>query len=286
MTQVLLPLPRLLLEDHVRAALKEDLGRAGDITAMSTVPADRQTTVEMAARQEGVIAGLDLAVIAFEVLDPNVEIMRHLDDGSAVAPGAKALTITGNAQAVLSAERTALNFVSHLSGIASATAKMVAAAGDHKARITCTRKTTPGLRALEKYAVRAGGGANHRFGLDDGVLIKDNHIAIVGSVKAAVEGARHANGHMVKIELEVDTLDQLREALTLGVEAVLLDNMTTEQMAEAVAITQGQAVLEASGRMSLDRVGEVAATGVDLISVGALTHSSPILDVGLDFVSS
>ncbi|MGB0921028.1 MAG: carboxylating nicotinate-nucleotide diphosphorylase [Alphaproteobacteria bacterium] len=286
MTRNLLPLPRLLLEEHVRAALKEDLGRAGDITAMSTVPADQQATVEMAARQKGVIAGLDLAAIAFEVLDPQVQITRHLEDGVAVQPGTKALTIAGNAQAVLSAERTALNFVSHLSGIATATAKMVAAAGDHKARITCTRKTTPGLRALEKYAVRAGGGANHRFGLDDGVLIKDNHIAIVGSVRAAVEGARAANGHMVKIELEVDTLDQLREALVLGVEAVLLDNMTTDQMVEAVAITQGQAVLEASGRMSLERIGEVAATGVDLISVGALTHSSSILDIGLDFVSS
>lgn len=286
MTCNLLPLPRLLLADHVHAALKEDLGRAGDITAMSTVPADQQATVEMAARQDGVLAGLDLAVIAFETLDPKVEVTRHLQDGAAVVSGAKALTIAGNAQAILSAERTALNFVSHLSGIASATAKMVAATGDHKARITCTRKTTPGLRALEKYAVRAGGGANHRFGLDDGVLIKDNHIAIAGSVKAAVEGARRANGHMVKIELEVDTLDQLREALALGVEAVLLDNMTTDQMAEAVSIAEGQLVLEASGRMSLDRVGEVAATGVDLISVGALTHSSPILDVGLDFVSA
>lgn len=282
----LLPLPALLLQDHITAALKEDLGRAGDITSLSTVPRGKTACVEMGARQDGVLSGLALAELAFQTLDPNCTLDRRLGDGAEVKPGDVALVITGDAQAILSAERVALNFVSHLSGIASATAKMVAAVGDHKTRITCTRKTTPGLRALEKYAVRCGGGANHRFGLDDGVLIKDNHIAIAGSLKAAVLGARAANGHMVKIELEVDTLDQLAEGLELGVEAMLLDNMTTEQMAKAVEMTAGRAVLEASGRMSLERVPEVAATGVDLISVGGLTHSSPILDVGLDFVSA
>lgn len=278
------PLPDLMLQPLIDAGLREDLGRAGDLTSQATVPADAMATVAMVPRKPGRIAGLDLARLAFKTMDPDAEITAHVSDGVDAAAGTPLLTITGKARAILSAERVALNYACHMSGIATATAQMVEAAKPHKARITCTRKTTPGLRAIEKYSVRAGGGVNHRFGLDDGVLIKDNHIAIAGGIENAIRAAQGATGHMVKVEVEVDTLDQMRIALDLGVEAVLLDNMSIEEMTEAVAINKGRATLEASGTMTLERIPAVAATGVDIISVGWLTHSTPILDLGLDFV--
>ena len=278
------PLPALLTQPLIDAALREDLGRAGDVTSLATIPEAATATVVMAARKPGRIAGIDMARLAFRTLDPGLALTTLVQDGADADAGTGLLEITGSARAILSAERVALNFACHMSGIATATAGMVDAAKPHKARITCTRKTTPGLRAVEKYAVRAGGGVNHRFGLDDGILIKDNHIAIAGGIKAAITAAQDFAGHMVKIEVEVDTLDQLDEALDLGVEAVLLDNMSTDELKKAVEMTAGRAVLEASGNMTLDRVPEVAATGVDLISVGWLTHSTPILDLGLDFI--
>lgn len=276
------PMPSLLVEPIVRAALIEDLGRAGDITTQAVVPAAARMTAVIASRQAGIVAGAEIGVLAFRLLEPGmgIEILRR--DGESVAPGEAVLRLDGPARAVLTAERTALNLMSRLSGIATATARLVAAARPHKARITCTRKTTPGLRALEKHAVRAGGGANHRFGLDDAVLIKDNHIVVAGGVAPAIERARAAIGHLVKIEVEVDRLDQLDEALAVGVDAVLLDNMTPALLADAVRRTGGRAILEASGRVSVETVPAIAATGVDLISAGWLTHSAPILDLGLD----
>ena len=276
------PMPSLLVEPIVRAALIEDLGRAGDITTQAVVPAAARMTAVIASRQAGIVAGTEIGVLAFRLLEPGmgIEVLRR--DGESVAPGEAVLRLDGPARAVLTAERTALNLMSRLSGIATATARLVAAARPHKARITCTRKTTPGLRALEKHAVRAGGGANHRFGLDDAVLIKDNHIAVAGGVAPAIERARAAIGHLVKIEVEVDRLDQLDEALAAGVDAVLLDNMTPALLADAVRRTGGRAILEASGRVSVETVPAIAATGVDLISAGWLTHSAPILDLGLD----
>lgn len=279
----LTPLSPLLLEPLVRAALLEDLGRAGDITTDAIVPAGLRATCVLAARQPGVVAGLDLAALAFRLVDPATEMRVAREDGSAVAPGAIIASVTGPGRGLLTAERTALNFLCHLSGIASATAAIVAAVRSHRARIVCTRKTTPGLRAVEKYAVRAGGGANHRFGLDDAVLIKDNHIAIAGGVKAAIERARAAVGHLVRIEVEVDRLDQLEEALGIGIDAVLLDNMSVETLRQAVSMVAGRAVTEASGRVTAASAPEIAATGVDLISIGWLTHSAPALDIGLDW---
>ncbi|MGF7005820.1 carboxylating nicotinate-nucleotide diphosphorylase [Aminobacter sp. BE322] len=278
----LAPLPRIMLEPLVRAALLEDLGRAGDITTDAIVPADLQANLVLAARQPGVVAGLDLAVLAFGLIDPTIVIAISKPDGSRVAPGEVIATLTGPARGLLTGERVALNFLSHLSGIATATAGIVDAVAGHKARIVCTRKTTPGLRALEKYAVRCGGGSNHRFGLDDAVLIKDNHIAIAGGVRPAIERARANVGHLVKIEVEVDTLGQLDEALALGVDAVLLDNMSPEMLTEAVRMVGGRAITEASGRVNPATAPAIAASGVDLISVGWLTHSAPILDIGLD----
>jgi nicotinate-nucleotide pyrophosphorylase (carboxylating) len=239
----------------------------------------------MASRQAGVIAGLDLAVLAFELIDPAVTILRHMQDGDHVLPGTVIATIEGRSQALLTAERTALNFISHLSGIGTLTATMAAAIEGCGARIACTRKTTPGLRAIEKYAVRAGGGMNHRFSLADAVLIKDNHIAVAGGVAEAIRRAKAHVGHMVKIEVEVDTIDQLRVVMDEGVDAVLLDNMTPEQLRAAVEIVAGRAITEASGRVNLETVAGIAATGVDLISIGWLTHSAPILDIGLDVVA-
>jgi len=277
------PLPIILIEPLVRAALLEDLGRAGDITSDAIAPADFKASALLVARQSGLVAGLDLAALAFRLIDDRVEIDRLRRDGDAVAPGEAVAEIRGPARAILTAERTALNFLCRLSGIASATASIVAAIAGEKARIVCTRKTTPGLRAIEKYAVRAGGGANHRFGLDDAVLIKDNHIAVAGGVATAIERARAGVGHLVKIEVEVDTLSQLEEALTVGVDAVLLDNMTIEQLRRAVDMVAGRAITEASGRVTPETARAIAATGVDLISIGWLTHSAPILDLGLDF---
>ncbi|MBY5568359.1 carboxylating nicotinate-nucleotide diphosphorylase [Rhizobium leguminosarum] len=282
----LVPLPRLIVEPLVRAALLEDLGLAGDITSASVIPRDHRSTVVMAARQPGVIAGLDAAELAFSLVDPEIVLRRHLQDGDAVKPGDVIATIEGPSRGLLSAERTALNFLGHLSGIATVTAGIAAAIRSTKASVACTRKTTPGLRALEKYAVRAGGGMNHRFALYDAVLIKDNHVAIAGGVAEAIRRARAGVGHMVKIEVEVDTLDQLREAMETGVDAVLLDNMTPDQLREAVAIVAGRAITEASGRVTPITAAAIAASGVDLISVGWLTHSAPVLDIGLDFVEA
>jgi nicotinate-nucleotide pyrophosphorylase (carboxylating) len=276
------PLPALLIEPLVRAALVEDLGRAGDITTDSIVPAEARARFALNARQPGVVAGLDLAALAFRLVDPDIRFETVKPDGSAVAPGDVIAMVEGSARGLLTGERVALNFLCHLSGIASATASIVAAVQPHKARITCTRKTMPGLRLVQKYAVRVGGGANHRFGLDDAVLIKDNHIAVAGGIRPAVERARAAIGHLVKIEVEVDTLDQLRQLLTLPVDAVLLDNMTPEQLSEAVRLVDGRLITEASGRITAATAPAVAASGVDLISIGWLTHSATVLDIGLD----
>jgi nicotinate-nucleotide pyrophosphorylase (carboxylating) len=279
----LTPLPTLLVEPIVRQALIEDLGRAGDITSDAIAPPDRIAEIVMASRQEGVIAGLDAAALAFRLMDPAIRVTTIIADGERVAPGAKVARIEGPARGMLSAERVALNFVSRLSGVASATARFVAAVAHTKARIVCTRKTTPLLRSLEKYAVRAGGGMNHRFGLDDAALIKDNHVAIAGGVAEAIRRVRGHVGHLVKIEVEVDTLAQLEEALAEGVDAVLLDNMSLDDLRRAVKMIGGRAISEASGRVSLETAAAIAETGVDLISVGWLTHSAPILDIGLDY---
>jgi nicotinate-nucleotide pyrophosphorylase (carboxylating) len=273
---------RLLLEPVVRAALFEDLGRAGDITSEATVPADTRVEAAIVARSEGVVAGLDAALLAFELVDPAVAIERLCEDGAEIGRGAAVATVRGSARAVLAAERTALNLLCRLCGIATATRSLVDSISGYKAKIVCTRKTTPGLRMLEKAAVRAGGGANHRFGLDDAMLIKDNHIALAGGVRPALERARRHAGHLVKIEIEVDTLDQLAEALAVGIDAVLLDNMSPQTLARAVAMVDGRAVTEASGRITRETAPAVAASGVDLISSGWITHSAPILDLGLD----
>ena len=277
------PLLPIMYEPIVRTALLEDLGRAGDITADAIVTADQQSTLVLRARQPGVLAGLDIARCAFQLASPAIRLNTERPDGSAVAPGEIIATIEGPARGLLTGERTALNFLCHLSGVATATATLVAAAEGTKAQIVCTRKTTPGLRALEKYAVRAGGGGNHRFGLDDAILIKDNHIALAGDIRTAILRAKAQAGHLVKIEVEVDTLAQLDEVLALGVDAVLLDNMTVEQLKQAVAMTGGRAITEASGRITAETAGAIAATGVDLISAGWITHSSAALDIGLDY---
>jgi nicotinate-nucleotide pyrophosphorylase (carboxylating) len=281
----LTPLPTLLVEPIVRQALIEDLGRAGDITTDAIAPLDCTAKTVMAARQAGVIAGLDLAALAFRLTNPAVRFKPVLADGAHVAPGATVAVVEGPARGILSAERVSLNFVSRLSGIATATARLAAAVAHTNARIVCTRKTTPLMRSIEKYAVRAGGGANHRFGLDDAALIKDNHVAIAGGVAEAIRRVRAHVGHLVKIEVEVDTLAQLEEALGVGVDAVLLDNMSLHDLGRGVAMIGGRAVSEASGRVTLDTAPSIAATGVDLISVGWLTHSAPILDVGLDYLA-
>jgi nicotinate-nucleotide pyrophosphorylase (carboxylating) len=279
------PLATIIIEPLVRAALLEDLGRAGDITTDAIVPAVARATTALIARQEGVVAGLDLALLAFKLVDPAIHASVERPDGSRVSAGDVIAAVTGPARGILTGERIALNFLSHLSGIATATASIVEAVRGHRARITCTRKTTPGLRAVQKYAVRIGGGANHRFGLDDAVLIKDNHIAAAGGIKQATERARNAIGHLVKIEIEVDSLAQLEEALAVGTNAVLLDNMTTEDLRRAVAMVGGRAITEASGRITPATALAVAATGVDLISIGWLTHSVTALDVGLDYLA-
>ncbi|MGY3137359.1 nicotinate-nucleotide pyrophosphorylase (carboxylating) [Bradyrhizobium sp. USDA 4501] len=281
----LTPLLPLIYEPIVQTALREDLGRAGDITADAIVLAGQQARLVMRARQPGVIAGLDVARSAFQTVSPAITLRAERPDGSAVEPDQVISIIDGPARSLLTAERTALNFLCHLSGVATATATLVKAVAGTRAQIVCTRKTTPGLRALEKYAVRAGGGGNHRFGLDDAVLIKDNHIALAGGIRTAIERAKANTGHLVKIEVEVDTLSQLEEALTLGVDAVLLDNMTTEQLSQAVDMARGKAITEASGRITAATAAAIAATGVDLISVGWVTHSSAALDIGLDYLS-
>jgi len=273
----------LAIDEAVHRALDEDLGRAGDVTSMATIPETIPARAIMVARQAGVISGLPLAVATFRKLSPDIGIDAHVRDGAAVAKGTHVLTISGPARAVLTGERTALNFVGRLSGVATLTADYVRRTTGTNLRICCTRKTTPGLRALEKYAVRCGGGFNHRFGLDDAILIKDNHIAVAGGVKAVLERARAHTGHLVKVEIEVDTLDQLREVLHTGLaDVVLLDNMDIATLTEAVKLAQGRVVLEASGGVTLDSIAGIAATGVDYVSSGALTHSAPNFDVALD----
>jgi nicotinate-nucleotide pyrophosphorylase (carboxylating) len=277
------PLPAVILEPLVRMALAEDLGRSGDITSNSTIPADTRARAVIASREDGRIAGLDLAELAFKIVDPSLTVKRLKPEGADVKKGDEVMEVEGRARSILTAERVALNFVGRLSGIATLTLKMVRAAGNHKARIAATRKTTPGLRAIEKYAVQVGGGIPHRYGLDDAVLIKDNHIAMAGGVRVAIRSAKQNIGHTVKIEVEVDTLDQLKEVLEEGADIVMLDNMSLEDMAAAVKLVAGRAVVEASGGVTLERIPKIAATGVDLISSGAITHSAPNFDVGLDF---
>lgn len=273
----------LAIDQAVARALEEDLGRAGDITSVATIPEATKAEAILIARQAGVIAGLPLAVATFRKLSPDIEIQARFRDGGTVASGAHVLTISGPARAVLAGERTALNFVGRLSGIATLTSDYVRQAAGTKLRICCTRKTTPGLRALEKYAVRCGGGFNHRFGLDDAILIKDNHIAVAGGIKPVLERARAHTGHLVRIEIEVDTLAQLREVLDTGLaDVVLLDNMDIAELAEAVRLASGRVVLEASGGVTRNSIAAIAATGVDYASAGALTHSAPNFDVALD----
>ena len=273
----------LEIEAAAERALTEDIGRAGDVTSIATIPPGTPSRTVLVTRKAGTISGLPLVAACFRKLSPGIEITPSIRDGASVAARTALMKIDGDARAVLSAERVALNFLQHLSGIATATNAFVRKVGAGKTRICCTRKTTPGLRALEKYAVRCGGGFNHRFGLDDAMLIKDNHIAVAGGIRAVLERARAAAGHLVKIEIEVDSLDQLREVLDCGLaDVVLLDNFDIESMRKAVGMVAGRMVIEASGGITLDNIAEIAATGVDYASSGALTHSAPALDVGLD----
>ncbi len=272
----------LLVERHVREALEEDLGRAGDITSQATIAPHRRATATLSSRQSGIIAGLPLAHQAFRMMDPGVEITPERDDADPVDADQVIARIAGNAAAILSAERVALNFLMHLSGVATTTSRFVREIAGTGGAICCTRKTIPGLRALEKYAVRCGGGSNHRFGLDDAVLIKDNHIAIAGGVAEAIAAAKAFSGHLVKIEVEVDTLAQLEAALAAGPDVVLLDNMTLEDLRRAVDINGGKVKLEASGNVDLSTVAAIAGTGVDYISTSKITMAAPALDIGLD----
>jgi nicotinate-nucleotide pyrophosphorylase (carboxylating) len=277
-------LPALLLEPIVRTALLEDIGHGGDLTTEAIVSPEHRATAQIVARKAGVIAGIDAARITFTLLDPNASVAIRVQDGARVQPGEVIATISCSARALLTGERTALNIMTRLSGIATATRWLADLVADYPAQIVCTRKTTPGLRVLEKYAVRCGGGGNHRFGLDDGVLIKDNHLALAGSIREAVASVRKRAGHMVKVEIEVDTLDQLREALETNIDAVLLDNMTPQQLAQAVELVGGRVITEASGTVTAEKVVAIAQSGVDLISSGWITHSAPALDLGLDVV--
>ncbi len=275
-------LPRPLVRRAVEAALLEDLGRAGDITTQATIPGDAQARFVMRARDAGVIAGQALAQEAFAALDSAIDYRIELGDGARVKPGDVLARATGPARALLSGERVALNFLGHLSGVATTTASYADLISHTKARVACTRKTTPGLRSFEKHAVRCGGGSNHRYGLDDAILIKDNHIAVCGGVRNALTRAKAFAGHLVKIEVEVDDLTQLADVIAEGADVVLLDNMTPETLREAVAMIDGRLIAEASGNVNLETVRSVAETGVDYISVGRFTHSAPTLDIGLD----
>jgi nicotinate-nucleotide pyrophosphorylase (carboxylating) len=275
-------LPEILYDDVVRRALAEDLGRAGDLTTDAIVPASLEARAALVARESGRIAGLEAALHAFRLLDPSVRIEVRLGDGCDAAADATVARVEGRARSILTAERTALNVLGRLSGIATAARDMVARLEGLQTRVVGTRKTTPGLRVLEKYALRVGGAGSHRYGLDDAVLVKDNHVALAGGVGEAVRRARDGAGHLVKLEVEVDTLDQLDQALGAGVDAVLLDNMDLETLREAVRRCRGRALTEASGGIRADNVRAVAATGVDLVSIGWLTHSAPALDVALD----
>jgi nicotinate-nucleotide pyrophosphorylase (carboxylating) len=278
-------LPYLLVEQAVRAGLLEDLGRAGDITSQAVVPEAARACCVLASREAGVVAGLDFARTAFALVDPDIQFSVLIPDGCRVSPGDRIAMIEGPARGILTAERVALNFLGPLSGIASATRGIADAIAHTKARITCTRKTTPGLRFAQKYAVRCGGGTNHRFGLDDAILIKDNHIAIAGGITLALRAAKQSAGHLVTIEIEVETLLQLQEALAEGVDAVLLDNMDLANLREAVRMIDGRSIAEASGRITPETAAGIAETGVDMVSAGWLTHSAKVLDIGLDFGS-
>ena len=275
-------LPDILIEPVVRMALAEDLGRAGDVTARACIPEGARMRAVFAARKAGVLAGIDCVRIAVLAMDPGASIDLKLRDGAAFEAGAVLAEVEADARAFLAAERTALNLLGRLCGIATLTRAYVEAVAGTRARIADTRKTTPGLRALEKHAVLCGGGVNHRFGLDDAILIKDNHVAVCGGVGEAVRRARASVGHLMKVEVEVDGLDQLDEALAAGPDVIMLDNFTLPMLREAVARTAGRITLEASGGVNLETVRAIAETGVDVISVGALTHSAPALDVGLD----
>ena len=277
-------LPEIIYRDIVEKALAEDLGSGGDITSGRLIQQEIEISAEIVARQQGVLAGSKVADLAFEIVDSGLFIDRKCFDGQVLSPGTTVMVIVGRASSILTAERTALNFLSHLSGVATATNEMVSAVADTGAKICCTRKTTPGLRALEKYAVRVGGGVNHRYSLDGGVLIKDNHISICGGVSRVFEEIGDL-GPDIAVEIEVDTLDQLREALKCGARSILLDNMDNATLREAVEMCKGQASLEASGNVTLDSVGAIASTGVDYISSGWITHSSPALDFGLDLAT-
>ena len=273
----------VLLKPLVENALTEDLGRRGDVTSQATIPADMQAQLQIKARQAGVICGIDLARLSFALVDAQIEFIAQVQDGETVEAGAVLATVKGNARHLLTAERTALNFMTHLSGIATATRQIVDSVAQYPAQITCTRKTIPGLRIVQKYAVRCGGGRNHRLGLDDAILIKDNHIAIAGDIKTAIQQAQKFAGHLIPIEVEVDTLEQLKQALDAGVSLVLLDNMSPETLSQAVAMCQGRAMTEASGGITPETVQAAASTGVDFIAMGYLTHSTTALDIGLDF---
>ncbi len=277
------PLSTVLIDPLLQRAFEEDLGRAGDVTTDFTVPETAQATARAVARQPGRIAGARIAARAFHHIDLGLEVTVHQDDASDCPAMGAILTVRGRARSILTAERVALNLLGHLSGIASQTRAYVEKTQGTKARITCTRKTLPGLRSVQKFAVRCGGGINHRYGLDDGILIKDNHIVAAGGITAAVDAARRHAGHMLRVEVETDTLDQVGEAVRAGADIVLLDNMSPDQLREAVALVAGRAVTEASGGVTLERIPAIAATGVDYISSGALTHSVQVLDIGLDF---
>ncbi|MGM8890429.1 carboxylating nicotinate-nucleotide diphosphorylase [Psychrobacter sp. 1Y1] len=273
----------VLLKPLVENALTEDLGRRGDVTSQATIPTDMQAQLQIKARQAGVICGIDLARLSFALVDAQIEFIAQVQDGDIIEAGAVLATVKGNARHLLTAERTALNFMTHLSGIATATRQIVDSVAQYPAQITCTRKTIPGLRIVQKYAVRCGGGRNHRLGLDDAILIKDNHIAIAGDIKTAIQQAQKFAGHLIPIEVEVDTLEQLEQALDAGVSLVLLDNMSPETLSQAVAMCQGRAKTEASGGITPETVQAAASTGVDFIAMGYLTHSTTALDIGLDF---
>ena len=276
-------LAKVLLKPLVEAALTEDLGRRGDVTSQATIPADMQAQLQIKARQAGVICGMDLACLSFALIDEQIEFIAKVNDGATVEAGTVLATVRGNARNLLTAERTALNFLTHLSGIATDTKKIVDSVAEYPAQITCTRKTIPGLRIIQKYAVRCGSGRNHRLGLDDAILIKDNHIAIAGDIKTAIQQAQEFAGHLIPIEVEVDTLEQLEQALEVGVSLVLLDNMAPGILSKAVAMCKGRAKTEASGGITPETVQAVAETGVDFIAMGYLTHSTTALDIGLDF---
>ncbi len=276
-------LDEVLLKPLVKNALTEDLGRRGDVTSQATIPVDMQAQLQIKARQAGVVCGIDLARLSFALVDAQIEFAAQVADGETVAAGTILAIVSGNARHLLTAERTALNFMTHLSGIATATRQIVDSVAEYPAQITCTRKTIPGLRTVQKYAVRCGGGRNHRLGLDDAILIKDNHIAIAGDIKTAIKQAQDFAGHLIPIEVEVDTLAQLEQALDAGVSLVLLDNMSPETLSKAVAMCKGRAKTEASGGITPETVQAVAETGVDFIAMGYLTHSTTALDIGLDF---